>query len=61
MTADHALPLPDKWAGRQIAPDNYVHDWEAGRRQESKLAISFGRNSTHLQCHPICSYWVVPH
>ena len=32
----------DKWAGREITPDNYVHDWEAGRRQESQLAISFG-------------------
>ena len=27
--------LQDKWAGREIAPDDYVHDWEAGRRQES--------------------------
>ena len=42
MTADYALPPPDKWAGREIAPDDYVHDWEAGRRQESQLAISFG-------------------
>ena len=30
MTADYALPPPDKWAGREITPDNYVHDWEAG-------------------------------
>ena len=35
MTADHALPPPDKWAGREIAQDNYVHDQEARRRQES--------------------------
>ena len=42
MTADHALPPPDKWAGREITPDDYAHDWEAGRRQESELAISFG-------------------
>ena len=26
----------------EIAPDDYEHDWEAGRRQESQLAISFG-------------------
>ena len=32
---------PDEWAGREIAPDDYAHDWEAGRRQESQLAISF--------------------
>ena len=42
MTADHALPPPDEWAGREISPDNYAHGWEAGRRQESQLAISFG-------------------
>ena len=42
MTVDHALPPPDKQAGREIAPDDYAHDWEAGRRQESQLAISFG-------------------
>ena len=42
MTADHALPPPDEWAGREIAPGNYVHDQEAGRRQKSQLAISFG-------------------
>ena len=35
MTVDYALPPPDEWAGREIAPDNYVHDWEAERRQES--------------------------
>ena len=35
MAVDYALPPPDKWAGREIAPDNYAHDWEAGRRQES--------------------------
>ena len=28
-TVDYALPPPDKQAGREIAPDNYVHDWEA--------------------------------
>ena len=42
MTVDHALPPPDEWAGREIAPDDYAHDWEAGRKQESQLAISFG-------------------
>ena len=42
MTADYALPPPDKQAGKEIAPDDYVHDWEPGRRQESQLAISFG-------------------
>ena len=41
-TADHALPPLDEQAGREIAPDDYAHDWEAGRRQESQLAISFG-------------------
>ena len=35
MTVDHALPPPDKWAGRKITPDNYAHDWEAGRRQKA--------------------------
>ena len=35
MTADHALPPPDEWAGRDIAPDDYFPDQEAGRRQES--------------------------
>ena len=34
MTVDYALPPPDKWVGREIAPGNYAHDWEAGRRQE---------------------------
>ena len=34
MTVDHALPLPDKQTGREITPDDYVHDWEAGRRQK---------------------------
>ena len=41
----------------EITPDDYVHDWEAGRRQECWLAISFGWNSAHLQCQ-IHSYWV---
>ena len=35
MKADHALPLPDKWAGNEIAPDDYVHDQEAGRRKNA--------------------------
>ena len=35
MTVDHALPAPNKWACREIAPDDYAHDQEAGRRQES--------------------------
>ena len=26
MTVDNTLPPPDEWAGREIAPDNYVHD-----------------------------------
>ena len=26
----------------EITPDNYAHDWEAGRRQESQLASTFG-------------------
>ena len=29
-------------AGREITLDNYAHDLEAGRRQESQLAITFG-------------------
>ena len=33
----------------------YAHDEEAGRRQESQLAITFGWNSVCLQCHLICS------
>ena len=28
MTADHALPPPDKWSGREITPDDYAHDWK---------------------------------
>ena len=42
----------------EITPDDYAHDWEAGRRQESWLAITHGWNSACLQCHPICSYQV---
>ena len=42
MTADHALPTPDKWAGKEVTPDDNAHNQEAGRRQESQLAISFG-------------------
>ena len=42
MTADHALPPSVKWAGREIAPDDYAHDRKAERRQESQLAITFG-------------------
>ena len=42
MTVDYALPPPDQWAGRKITPDDYAHDWEAGRRQKSQLAITFG-------------------
>ena len=34
-TADHALPSPDKWAGREITPDHYVYDQEAGRDKKS--------------------------
>ena len=34
MTADHALLPPDEWAGREITPDDYAHDWEAGRRKK---------------------------
>ena len=41
MTADHALPTPDKLAGRKITPNDYVHDWEAGRRKESQLANAY--------------------
>ena len=35
MTADHAPPPPDEQAGREIAPDDYAHDWEAGKRQKA--------------------------
>ena len=42
MTVDHALPPPDEWAGREFIPDDYAHDWEAGRRQKNQLAIPFG-------------------
>ena len=42
MTVDHILPPPNEWDGREITPDNYAHGWEAGRRQKSQLAISFG-------------------
>ena len=35
MTADHALPPPDEQPGREVAPDDYVHGQEAGRRQKS--------------------------
>ena len=35
MTVDYALPPPDEWACREVAPDNYAHEWEAGKRQES--------------------------
>ena len=42
MSADYALPPSDKWDGQEIAPDDYAHDWEARKRQESQLAISFG-------------------
>ena len=42
MTADHALPPPDEQAGREITPDIYAHDSEAGRIQKSQLTISFG-------------------
>ena len=34
MTADHALTPPDKWAGREISPDDYAHNQEALRRQK---------------------------
>ena len=49
---------PDEQAGREITTYDYVHDWEAGIRQESWLAISFVWNSACLQCYLICSYWV---
>ena len=49
---------PRLMAGREISSDNYVHDWEVGRRQESWLAITLGWNSACLQCHPIHSYWL---
>ena len=42
MTADYTLPPTDEWTGREIAPDDYAHHCEAGRRQESQLAVSFG-------------------
>ena len=35
MTADYALPPPGEWAGREITPDDYVHDQEARRRQKA--------------------------
>ena len=35
MTVDHALPPQNEWAGWEIAPDDYAHHWEAGRRQET--------------------------
>ena len=35
MTTDYTLPPPDEQADREIAPDDYAHDWETGRRQES--------------------------
>ena len=35
MTTDHTLQLPNQWAGREIAPDDYTHDWEAGRRKKA--------------------------
>ena len=41
-TAGHALTPPDEGAGREITPDNYVHDQEAGEKTKSQLAISFG-------------------
>ena len=28
------MPYHPRQAGREIAPDDYVHDWEAGRRQK---------------------------
>ena len=33
MTVDYAILLPDELAGREISPDDYAHDWEAGRRK----------------------------
>ena len=35
MTADHALPPPNEWVGREITPEDYAHDQEAGRSQKS--------------------------
>ena len=51
MTADYGLPPADKWAGREIAPDDYAHDWEAGRRQKTNwpshlVEIAHAYNST---------------
>ena len=37
MTVDHALPPPDEKAGREITPDDYVHDQEAGRKLTGHL------------------------
>ena len=37
MTANHALPPPGEWAGREITPDNYAHDWETGRIQKKLI------------------------
>ena len=45
--SDHALPPPNLWVSREIAPDDYAHNWEAGRRQKSWLPIPFGWNSAH--------------
>ena len=43
MTADTMPYHPQtNEAGSEIAPDDYTHDWEAGRRQKSWLTISFG-------------------
>ena len=42
MTTDHALPPTNEWVDREIAPDDYANDWEAGRRQKSQLAITCG-------------------
>ena len=36
-SVDHALSSPDEWAGREITPDDYVQDWEAGKRQKNQL------------------------
>ena len=53
MTADHTLPPPNQWVGREIAPDDYENDWEAWRRQKktdwpSHLAeIVHTYNTTH--------------
>ena len=35
MTVDYALPPPDEWVGREITPDNYAHDWEAGEDKKA--------------------------